>query len=335
MGARLRSWWKQIKQHRAAIGVVGMVLVVVITLIIAGYWYDWTGFGGYSIIWIPKATNGTSLPITRLEEQQPAKTLWDWLQLLIIPLVLAVVALLFNLANSRTERQIANQRYKQDQQIAEQRYEQDQQIAKQRYEQDQQIALDKQREGLLQAYLDRISELLLKEKLRSSAVDAEVRNVARVRTITILFQLDARRIEYIFAFLREARLMSATSDSIISLKQANLSTINFSQAHIGQADLSKANLNKANLRGAALSDADLQGADLTGVDLIYANLSGAALSDADLSNAYLSKADLSFTDLTYADLSFADLTGAKVTEEQLAEVKSLQGATLPDGSKHS
>src|SRR5437588_5070225 len=74
------------------------------------------------------------------------KSLWDWLQLLIVPLALAVVALVFQDANTRTERQ----------------------IAKQRYEQDQQIALDKQHEDLLQAYLDRISELLLKESLRNS-----------------------------------------------------------------------------------------------------------------------------------------------------------------------
>jgi len=84
--------------------------------------------------------------------------------------------------------------------IATQRYEQDRQIAAQRYEQDQNLALDKQREDLLQIYLDRMSELLLKEKLRSSAVNTEVRNVARVRTITILFQLDSRRIGYVFAF---------------------------------------------------------------------------------------------------------------------------------------
>ena len=46
MGARFRSWWQQIKKHRVAIGVVAMVLVVAITLIIVGYWFDWAGFNG-------------------------------------------------------------------------------------------------------------------------------------------------------------------------------------------------------------------------------------------------------------------------------------------------
>ncbi len=163
------------------------------------------------------------------------KSLWDWLQLLIVPLVLAVVALVFQLTNAHTGRQIAQQRY----------------------EQEQQIALDKQHEDLLQAYLDRIAELLLKENLRTSPSE-EVRNVARVRIITVLTQLNARRISYVFAFLREAGLMSTrtTSDSsVVSLKDADLRAVKW-----GQADLSGADLDGTNLREADLSYAYLDGA---------------------------------------------------------------------------
>jgi Pentapeptide repeats (8 copies) len=171
------------------------------------------------------------------------KSLWDWLQLLVVPLVLAIVALVFQLANTHTERQIAQQRY-----------EQDQQIAKQRYEQDQQIALDKQQEDLLQVYLDRISELLLKESLRTSPSE-EVRNVARVRTITVLTQLNARRIGHVFTFLREAGLMSTASTSnVVSLKHANLRAVKW-----GQADLSDANLSGAifSQEGATMPDGSI------------------------------------------------------------------------------
>src|SRR5258708_19258020 len=103
MGARLRSWWQQINQHRVVIGVVAIVLVVVITLIIAGYWFDWTGFNGYNRVTIAHIISGTNAgTVTKTEEYQPGKALWDWLQLLIIPLVLAVAALLFNRATTRT-----------------------------------------------------------------------------------------------------------------------------------------------------------------------------------------------------------------------------------------
>src|SRR5437660_377531 len=120
MEARFRSWWQKIKQRRVAIIVVAIIVVVAIALIIVEIRVYGTGF--------------------------PGKTLWDWLQLLIVPLVLAIGALLFNLANSRTERQIAIQRY----------------------EQNQQIALENQRETALQVYIDRMSELLLDKGLRKT-----------------------------------------------------------------------------------------------------------------------------------------------------------------------
>jgi Pentapeptide repeats (8 copies) len=232
MKVKQRFWW--------IIG--GVCLLLGVGFVLAAYIFGWSGTGFVN------------------------KTLWDWLQLLIVPLVLAIIAFGFQLANSRTERQVAKQRY-----------EQDQQIAAQRYEQDQQIALDKQREDLLQTYLDRMSELLLKEGLRSSASDAEVRNVARVRTITILFQLDARRIGYVFSFLREAGLMSEKpNESVVSFNLADLTNINLSQANLSGANLSGANLSGANLSKANLSKANLSKANLSG-----ANLSGATLWKAN------------------------------------------------------
>ena len=56
---------------------------------------------------------------------------------------------------------------------------------------------------------------------------------------------------------------------------------------------------------------------------------GAGLTDADLSGANLSGADMS-----NAYLGGANLKDANVTDEQLALCKSLEGATMPDGSKH-
>ena len=301
MGAIFRSWWQQIKQHRVAIGVVTIVLVVVILFIIIGYWFDWTGFNGYNQVTITRTISGTNTgTVTKTEAFRPGKALWDWLQLLIIPVVLAVGALLFNFANTRTEQNIAAQRYKQDQLIAAQRYEQDKQIAEKRYEQDQKLALDKQREDLLHTYLDRMSELLLDKQLLTSEPEAEVRNVARVRTITILFQLDARRIGYIFAFLRESGLMSTkTKISIVSLTGADLTEVNLSNATIMFVDF----------RGATLVNADLSGSSLHG-----SNFSGAQLKNANLSGADLSGADLSGARLIKANLSNANLNGANLNK---------------------
>jgi hypothetical protein len=96
-----------------------------------------------------------------------------------------------------------------------------------------------------------------------------------------------------------------------------------------EADLSWANLSGAYLIRINLLGADLRKANLSGADLRRANLRGADLSRADLSGANLSGANL-----READLSGANLTRATVTVNQLATTKSLEGATMPDGTKH-
>jgi hypothetical protein len=215
---------------------------------------------------------------------RPSKTLWDWLQLLgvlAVPVVVGFGAVWFTTRQGKA----ADSENK-----------------------------DNQRETALQAYIDKMSELLLKEHLGERTADGEfkpeydhVRNIARVRTITILFQLDARRIGYVFAFLRESGLMSTKpSGSIVSLKQANLNKVNFSQADLYKVDLS--------------------GSDLRNANLFQAYLNGANLCDALLNNV----------DLRDAYLSGANLKGAKgITNEELEkQAYSLKGATMPDGSIH-
>ena len=73
-------------------------------------------------------------------------------------------------------------------------------------------------------------------------------------------------------------------------------------------------------------------AELAGTDFSYLNLQGANLRGADLRQANLHRADLTDVNLQNADLSGADLTGARVSAGQLAQAKSLAGATLPDGT---
>ena len=74
----------------------------------------------------------------------------------------------------------------------------------------------------------------------------------------------------------------------------------------------------------------LQDARLLGRKSVVIDLSGADLSGDDLREGNLSGADLSGADLSGANLTGADLSGATVTQEQLAQAKSLAGATMPN-----
>src|SRR6266852_3936159 len=306
MVSRLRSWWQN--RSRLLLVVGAMVLLMgVVVLIIAGYIFkwDWTGFNEH------RGPN--------ILQYQPAKTLWDWLQLLG---VLAIpVAVVLGVAWFTTKQgQVGDAENK-----------------------------DNQREAALQAYIDNMLELLLAKNLRSSTEDEEVQKIARVRTLTVLRRLDAERKGSVLQFLQESGLIGKDKRVInltgANLIVANLIGANLSGVYLSGADLSGvylsgaylflANLSKANLSGASLYEANLSLANLSKANLSGANLGKANLSGANLSEVVLSGANLNGANLNGADLSGANLRGALVTAEQLTATKLLQGATMPDGSKHS
>jgi uncharacterized protein YjbI with pentapeptide repeats/DNA-binding transcriptional regulator YiaG len=150
------------------------------------------------------------------------------------------------------------------------------------------------------------------------------------------------------ADLREADLIG-THLRAADLRGANLRRANLTGASPYRAQLTGANLGEAVLQGADLRSADLRGADLQQANLREARLSGADLFRADLHEADLRDADLQGANLVNADLFRANMTGAslhdaelrganlidaQVTDEQLAEAKTLEGATLPDGREY-
>ncbi len=302
MVEKFRSCWKQIKTHPMSTVLIAFLAVVIILVIFGGYKFnwDWTGFNG----------NNNS-----------GKTLWDWLQLLIIPAVLAVAGYVINLTISRGEQEATKQREKTEHEIAE----------------------DNQREAALQAYIDKMSELLLEKKLRESADDDEVRKIARVRTLTVLPRLDANRKASVLLFLYESSLIDKDK-CIIDLSGANLSL-----ADLSGSDISGANLSETNLIGAVLSGATLIGANLSKTQLCGATLIGANLRRADLSKAeldlnideqirisrkkypYLHRTILIGADLSEADLSDTYLTGAQLCGANLSGT-NLRGAFLIDAN---
>src|SRR5215213_3652333 len=141
--------------------VVIIVALVVALIIVLGYVREWEWTGLVK------------------DKAYTKRTLWDWLQLLIIPAVLAGGGLWFNRQQREQELQTADRR-----------------------------AQDEAR----QAYLDQMSDMLISNKDQPSLSDEHppdsLKTVARARTLTVLPRLAADRKARVVQFLYESGLIT-------------------------------------------------------------------------------------------------------------------------------
>jgi uncharacterized protein YjbI with pentapeptide repeats len=234
-------------------------------------------------------------PQPKAEGYERAKTLWDWMQLFIIPLVLAIAAFVLNRTQQSNTEKATEQRARTEQEIAERRAQ----------------------DAVLETYIDRMAELLIDKNLRSQPTD-EARDMARIRTLTALRRLDGARNQILIQFLHDAGLLGGQSTPIIDISGGDLRGVDLEGAYLEAVNLKGANLLKANLQDAFLKKANLQGANLEAANLQRAYLEGANLREATLRKANLHKAKLHNADLEVADLREANLQRAYLLEANLS-----------------
>lgn len=278
-------WWIQL----VAIAVITMIVVIAFK---KGTWSDWVGFKG--------------------------KTVWNWLELLGIPVVLAILG--YGLQQQQQKRaEVLSQKQRE-------------------------IAADEAKEEILQAYFDRLSTLLIDKNILAIAakvyspegeqaetfpqatpeekelLDAAI-DVIRARTLSILRRLegDGDKKTSVVRFLIDANVISKAR---LSLSGVDLSGANLSRTELYGADFSGANLKGAYLQFANLRNANFGSANLEGANLGMAYLRGANFADSqnfgcktNLSNAQLNGTDLRFVNFSFsilrnADLRYADLQNA-------------------------
>lgn len=136
-----------------------------------------------------------------------------------------------------------------------------------------------------------------------------------------------------WAHLEEAKLNGAHLEGAF-LDEIHLEGAALAGAHLEGAVLTRAHLEEAILHGAHLERAELYDTHLEGAELIEARLEGAKLFGANLGGAQLIDADLSEARLDLANLGRVNLKGAKgLTTGQLVAASTLEGCTLPDGTR--
>jgi len=320
---RFHSWWQKIQQHP----FVTMGIILLIALIIAVVLSNGTGFNEYTVkSTVTETTLSPQTKVTITAQSQPGKTLWDLLQLLVVPLILAIGGFWFNQIQKDREQRAINERAEREKRETEQRAKTEREATEQRAKTEREIAADNQREAALQNYIDKMSELLSHENLRKSRKGAEVRTIAHVRTLTVLQRLDAARKGNVLQFLYESGLLDIDKHFCI------LIGADLTGADLKEVSLEGADLDRANLHGADLSHADLRGTHLNlammdGANLKYASMSGIILNGAYLNEASLGPSVMNKAKLVLARMSEANLNNVILDDAFLCEA-FLEGADL-------
>ncbi|MBK8023511.1 MAG: pentapeptide repeat-containing protein [Chloroflexi bacterium] len=266
------GWAKRVRQLLLPALIAAALIVLLILLVVTVlYPQPWTGL----------PTVG-SPPAGYYER---GKTLWDWLELLIVPAALVIAAFLFDRFTRSRESNRQEERL---------------------------------REQVLQKYFDDSAGLLLDRGERDPEM---VRRIRALKTITVLRRLDAARRQEVIEFLRTTDTGADVPDLLrgarmegIDLTGVDMTRFNLENANLERADLEGATLINANLSGAKLSGSTLVGADLTGAILRGANLNGADLRRANLTDATVEGAYLADADLTGATVRGVDLSTAMLSD---------------------
>lgn len=185
-----------------------------------------------------------------IPEAEHAKTLWDWLDLLIVPAILAGGALWFNSQAKEREEERANDRY---------------------------------REDVLQKYFDTMLEMKLKKEIDGDQLyDAVI-----MRTTSVLRRMNPERVIEVLYFLRDFEWLNDKYQ--INLQGINLSLANLAGFDLSDTDLTGADLSGTDLRYSNLNSANLTNVNLNGADLRHADLGFAVLKDSILDDAKFNK----------------------------------------------
>jgi uncharacterized protein YjbI with pentapeptide repeats len=290
----------------AQVAAIGGAIILIL-LVWEGYAHDWTGFR----LWTASSKDASGNDI----DVQRGKTLWDWMQLLLVPLLLAGGGYWFAQYQA-------------------------QQLAIQ--------TTDQQQETALNDYISQMTSLLLDKNslLATPTLGAPAQELARTRTVLVLRRLDPARRADVLQFLSDEHLLligtvkvdirdstalvqvlheeqdwrkrTQLLTAVVRLYGADFSGVAVPHIGLHDANLARVNLDRAALRWADLRRAILCSSQLEGADLSGADLRGAVLYHADLKDADLRGANLGGA---YADP--ADLKSAQLDPEALTKLSHL------------
>jgi uncharacterized protein YjbI with pentapeptide repeats len=229
------------------------------------------------------------------------KSFWDWLQLLIVPLMLALGAFYLNSA--------ADFR-------------------------DYQIAQEQKHQEILTDYFSKMQDLIVetkkskqtpgsKESNSEERLLPEFRPTAKALTLSVLEQLDGKRKGKVITYLAESQLITVDNNKLSTQPEIKLDGANLDDIELGNKG-QRNSLNEDEMTiidKIKIKNANMKRANLSGLQLLYSELNGSNLENATLEN-------VNFTGSTMIGSRFIN---GKITDVNFTDVRL--GKTIFDNVK--
>ena len=200
------------------------------------------------------------------------KPIWDWLELLLIPLLLALLGWFITWKNNKNEREITK---------------------------------NKSLQESFDSYLEFMSKLILENDMANSD-DHKVPIIARARTINFLDSADSEKRGLVLQFLAETNLICAPNPII------NLNGINLNKTKLRNIRLEKISLKGVHLKNCDFKGANLKGSDFTSSNFENCNLSNSNLENSNLTYADMENVNLTNGNLVKATIDGTNFKQAKM-----------------------
>lgn len=218
--------------------------------------------------------------IENTTSDEKIKTLWDWLDLLIVPISIGIVGWIYkDYENQKEESRQKENNYT----------------------------------DLFNNYLKNISELILKEGLLES--NEYAMNLARSLTIVALENLDGERKGQILQFLKESNVLQNINLLGANFRNCDLEGIVLKNQIFKGIDFSHSNLTNSFLDGTEFIACNLSSANFS-----YSSLLNVNFEYSILKNSIIRNTDLKSVNFFGVELGNADLRDSLISDDQFKQI---------------
>lgn len=237
---------------------------------------EWMGFAPYD-----ESKNGPE-----------PKKLWDWLDLLIIPISVGLVGWIYKDYEKSKE-------------------------SKKEYE-------NKQNE-ILDSYFRVISDLIIKSNLLNNDLNEESKIIARTRTIVAIENLSGDRKGQVLQFLHESNLIG---NGVVDLIGGNFRNSEVSGIVLRNITIKGVYFSNSEFVKTFLDNSDFTSCDFSNTNFDQSSLENTNFSYTKLVNSKLTNIDLRTINFEGCDLENADLSNSKILQSQLDKIFKKENINL-------